>query len=109
MVKAISPQQAQQLMAGGEVEVIDVREPHEWSEGHLEGARLVPLGEFRANPQASLRRDGVVFVCAAGIRSDAAARIASSLGLTRVYNLTGGTRGWVRAGFTLVNELSVAV
>jgi rhodanese-related sulfurtransferase len=109
MVQALTPQQAQQLINRGEVEVIDVREPREWSEGHLAGARLAPLGEFRANPKASLRRDGVVFVCAAGVRSETAARIAASLGFSRVYNLTGGTRAWVRAGFALVNDLSVAV
>jgi rhodanese-related sulfurtransferase len=109
MIQAVTPQQAHQLISHGEVDVIDVREPHEWSEGHLAGARLVPLGEFRANPRATLERDGVVFVCAAGVRSETAARIATSLGFSRVYNLSSGTRGWVRAGFALVNELSVAV
>jgi len=109
MVKALTPQQAHQLIQAGEVEVIDVREPHEWSEGHLEGARLVPLGQLRANPRATIQRDGVIFVCAAGVRSETAARLASSLGFASVYNLTGGTRAWVRDGFALVNELSVAV
>jgi rhodanese-related sulfurtransferase len=109
MVQAVSPQQAQQLISRGEVEVVDVREPHEWSEGHLAGARLLPLGELRANPKAALQRDGVVFVCAAGVRSETAARIATSLGFSRVYNLSSGTHGWVRAGFALVSELSVAV
>jgi rhodanese-related sulfurtransferase len=109
MLQAVTPQQAQQLISRGEVEVIDVREPHEWSAGHLAGARLVPLGELRANPKAKLQRDGVVFVCAAGVRSETAARIAVSLGFSRVYNLSSGTRGWVRAGLTLVNDLSVAV
>ncbi len=109
MVQALTPHQAQQLINRGEVEVIDVREPHEWAEGHLAGARLAPLGEFRANPKANLQRDGVVFVCTAGVRSETAARIAASLGFSRVYNLTGGTRGWVRAGLALVNDFSVAV
>ena len=109
MVQALSPAQAQQLIDRGEVEVIDVREPHEWNGGHLPGARLVPLGELRANPKDTVQRDGVVFVCAAGVRSETAARIAASLGYTRLYNLTGGTRAWVRAGLALVNELSVAV
>jgi rhodanese-related sulfurtransferase len=109
MVQAITPHQAQQLINRGEVEIIDVREPHEWAEGHLAGARLAPLAEFRANPKANLQRDGVVFVCAAGVRSETAARIAVSLGFSRVYNLTGGTRGWVRAGLDLVNDFSVAV
>jgi rhodanese-related sulfurtransferase len=109
MVRSLTPQQAHDLISRGEAEVIDVRDPSEWSEGHLPNARLVPLEELRANPGAVLRGDGVVFVCAAGIRSQTAARIAASHGLTRVYNLTGGTRGWVKAGLELVDALSVAV
>jgi rhodanese-related sulfurtransferase len=109
MIQSVTPQQAQDLIARGEVEVIDVRDPSEWYGGHIAGARLVPLDQLRSNPKASLAHDGVVFVCAAGVRSQTAARIASQQGLSRVYNLSGGTRGWVKAGLPLVNDISVAV
>jgi rhodanese-related sulfurtransferase len=109
MVRPLTPQQAHDLISRGQVEVIDVREPVEWSAGHLPGARLVPLDQFRASPKSALTRDGVVFVCAAGVRSQTAARIAAAHGFTNIYNLTSGTRGWVSAGFTLVHPLSVAV
>jgi rhodanese-related sulfurtransferase len=77
--------------------------------GHLPGARLVPLDQLRTAPNAVLERDGVIFVCTAGVRSQTAARIAAAHGLTKIYSLNGGTRGWVKAGFALVNDLSVAV
>ena len=109
MIETLTAQQARGLIARGEVEVIDVREPNEWSGGHIAGARLVPLNQLRANPKALLGRDGVVFVCAAGVRSMAAARIAAGAGFQRVYNLEGGTRAWERAGFELAKELGVAV
>ena len=109
MIQSLTPQQAQALIDRGEIEVIDVREPSEWSGGHIAGARLVPLDQLRANPKATLARDGVLFVCAAGVRSQTAAQLAASLGLTRLYNLSGGTRAWVKAGYALVNDLSVAV
>jgi rhodanese-related sulfurtransferase len=106
----VSPQQAQDLILRGDVEVVDVREPAEWLSGHLPVGRLVPLGQFRSNPRAALPRDGVLFVCAAGIRSQTAARIAEAQGLTRVYNLNGGTRAWTSAGLPLVcDALSAAV
>ena len=89
--------------------MIDVRDPSEWTGGHVPTARLVPLEELRANPQAVLGRDGVIFVCAAGVRSQTAARIAASHGLTKIYSLAGGTRGWIKAGFELADILSVAV
>jgi rhodanese-related sulfurtransferase len=109
VIEPLTPQQASELISRHEVEVIDVRDPGEWSGGHVPGARLVPLEQLRASPKTMLGRDGVLFVCAAGVRSQTAARIAAAQGLTRIYNLSGGTRGWVKAGFALVNDLSVAV
>jgi rhodanese-related sulfurtransferase len=108
MVQQVSVQQAKDLIATGDVEVIDVREPHEWAGGHLPGARLVPLGQLRADAKTTLARDGVIFVCAAGVRSQTAARIAESSGLTRVFNLTGGTQSWAKAGFPLTQGLTAA-
>jgi rhodanese-related sulfurtransferase len=104
MVTSLSPQQAQALIANAEVDIVDVRERGEWSTGHLPGARLVPLAELRSNPQGSLLRDGVIFVCAAGVRSQTAARLAEQLGFNGLYSLTGGTRSWVRAGLPLVQD-----
>jgi rhodanese-related sulfurtransferase len=109
MIVSLTSQQAQDLIARGEVEVVDVREPAEWCGGHIDGARLVPLGQLRSNPKTELKRDGVLFVCAAGVRSQTAARIAEAQGLSRIYNLSGGTRAWVKAGLPLVNDISVAV
>ena len=109
MVRALTSQQASELIARGEVVVIDVRDPAEWSGGHLPNARLVPLEQLRSAPKQSLPKDNVLFVCAAGVRSQTAARIAASLGLKNVYSLNGGTRGWVKNGFQLVNDISVAV
>jgi rhodanese-related sulfurtransferase len=56
-----------------------------------------------------LKRDGVLFVCAAGMRSQTAARIAAGQGYTAVFSLSGGTRAWTKAGLHLEQELSVAV
>ena len=109
MIQSLTAQQAHELISRGDVEVVDVRDPGEWSGGHLPGARLVPLDQLRASPKSALTRDGVLFVCAAGVRSQTAARIAASHGLTTIYSLSSGTRGWVNAGYPLVNDLSVAV
>lgn len=104
MVRALSPRDAADRLAAGRLELIDVREVPEWAGGHVPGARCVPLALLRANPRSAFASDGVVFVCAAGVRSEAAARLALSMGLTEVYNLTGGTRAWAKAGLPLVRE-----
>jgi len=102
VIKTLSPQQAQELISHGECDVVDVREAREWSRGHLPGARLVPFERIRQSPKAALPKDNVIFVCAAGVRSEAAARVAEQYGFANVYNLKGGTRGWANAGLPLV-------
>jgi rhodanese-related sulfurtransferase len=102
MVRTITPQEASELIKRNEVDVVDVREPNEWQGGRLPGSRLVPLGQLRQSPKEALPRDGIIFVCAAGVRSETAARLAVQNGLTHVYNLRGGTKNWAKSGFPLV-------
>jgi len=109
MVQSITPEKAQELLSREALDVIDVREPIEWAAGRLASARLVPLATFRNNPRGALRDDGVIFVCAAGVRSETAARLAVALGYRRVYNLSGGTRAWIKAGLPLVKDEPVAL
>jgi rhodanese-related sulfurtransferase len=104
MIQSLDAKQAQELISRGTLDVVDVRDPREWSSGHLPGARLVPLDRLKASPTAALPRDGVIFVCAAGVRSQTAAKLAEATGLTNLYNLSGGTRGWVNAGLPLVKD-----
>jgi rhodanese-related sulfurtransferase len=108
MIRTLTALQAQDLLSRENLEVIDVREPHEWSLGHLPGSRHVPLGRLREAPKVELTRDGVIFVCAAGVRSMTAARVAEGLGFSRIYNLSGGTRSWQGAGLPLVTDTSAA-
>jgi adenylyltransferase/sulfurtransferase len=91
------------------VDLVDVRNPDEWENGYIAGARLVPLDVFRADPEAVLRR-GVptVFICARGVRSMQAAKLAERLGYEGLYNLDGGTKEWARIGLPLVVTSRVA-
>jgi len=104
MINSVNAREASELIASGEFDVVDVREPREWATGHLPGARHVPLGTLRAAVREALPRDGIIFVCAAGVRSEVAARLAEAVGLTKLYNLIGGTRGWASAGLPLVHD-----
>lgn len=104
MVTTVTPQQAQELIAAEGLDIVDVREPGEWVTGHLPGARLVPLQQFKADPKTALPRDGVLFVCASGGRSMTAAKVAEAQGLAKIYNLAGGTRGWATAGLPIAKD-----
>src|SRR5438445_11894633 len=105
MVESLTPRDAAELLANPGVDLVDVRDEREWAAGHIPGARLIPLETLRADPDAVLARDhAIVFVCAKGVRSLAAAKLAERLGHARVYSVDGGTREWARAGLPLVAE-----
>jgi len=104
MVHSVTPEEARDLVAQGAVQMVDVREDEEWTTGHVAGARHVPLARLRSDPSSELGDGGIIFVCAAGVRSETAARLASASGIANIYSMSGGTRGWVRAGLPLVRD-----
>jgi rhodanese-related sulfurtransferase len=94
----ISVDEAQEMIKRNSVAVIDVREPHEYSAGHVPGAKLIPVGTVFARRDELPQDRDVIFVCAVGQRSALACEMAASAGLSRLYNLEGGTDAWVKAG-----------
>jgi|GEM_PF-94409 len=106
VIHSLSPAEAQALMDSG-VDIIDVREPDEFASGHVPGARNVPLDRIRQDPRAHLDKDAVLFVCARGMRSDTASRIAQGLGLRQIFHLDGGTHAWVGEGFPITRPAPV--
>jgi rhodanese-related sulfurtransferase/transcriptional regulator with XRE-family HTH domain len=108
MVGRIATRDAQKLLAdagvGGVsgIDIVDVREGHEWATGHLPGARLVPLGRLLADPEAAGLGKRVLFVCERGGRSIKAAEMADARGTPEVYSLDGGTAEWRAQGLPIV-------
>ena len=76
--------------------LLDVREPDEWEAAHIEGARLVPLGqlEARLGELADWRERRVVVHCRSGARSARAARLLQRLGFRDVWSMAGGIQAW---------------
>jgi molybdopterin/thiamine biosynthesis adenylyltransferase/rhodanese-related sulfurtransferase len=85
---------ARRLRGGDDVQIIDVREPHEWEICRIPDARLVPLATL-AGAMSTLddTRDVIVY-CKSGVRSAQAVRDLKRAGLTRVWNLAGGVIRW---------------
>ena len=82
--------------AGGAF-VLDVREPFEYTVGHVRGAQLLPMAQVHSRI-AELPRSGRVYViCASGNRSYTAAGWLRNAGLDAL-SVAGGTRGWAAQG-----------
>lgn len=94
--KKITPKEAKALMDELESYVLlDVRTGTEFSDGHIEGAILLPLDELALRAGAMLPdRDAAILVyCRSGGRSRIAAQILAKMGYARVFDL-GGIIDW---------------
>ena len=84
--------------------LVDVREPGEWKEGHVEGAISLPLSSLKKAVDTSaleqqLPKDEIVYTqCVMGVRALKAAKILEKLGYN-VRPLKAGYENLVKAGF----------
>jgi len=75
--------------------LLDVRNPDEHAEAHIEASRLIPLPEL-AGRLAELPRDQTIYVhCKAGGRSARAVKLMMEEGFPRVVNVSGGMDAWL--------------
>ena len=90
-LKEITPLELRQWMANGEeVQIIDVREPHEFAASNI-GAELIPLNTIVAHAHKIASNQKVVLHCKSGARSAQAIReLQQKFGFDNLYNLKGG-------------------
>jgi molybdopterin/thiamine biosynthesis adenylyltransferase/rhodanese-related sulfurtransferase len=103
-VEEIEPFEAQQEIEGGDVVLVDTREPHEYQEAHLDGGKLVPPGLLAdeiagAAPDKSAR---TIIYCRSGNRSYKAAEQLQALGYTDVASMAGGILAWQEQGLPVL-------
>jgi glyoxylase-like metal-dependent hydrolase (beta-lactamase superfamily II)/rhodanese-related sulfurtransferase len=86
------------LSAGQDLQFVDVRREGEYTAGHAPGAVNLTLSDLR-NISGKLNPLRPTYViCQGGYRSSAAASILEKKGFTELYNITGGTGAWIKAG-----------
>lgn len=76
--------------------ILDVRQPSEFSGGHVAGAKLIPLDQLQSRMKELPTDRTILCVCRSGSRSGAAARQLASAGYDAI-NLRGGMIGWQMA------------
>ena len=79
---------------GDDLDLVDVREVHEWEIGRIEGARLAPLSRFAEALRTFDSARDVVVYCKVGGRSAKAVKALQEAGFRRVWNLEGGIIRW---------------
>ena len=100
----LSPDDASAKIESGDVEILDVRTPEEYAQGHIEGATLVDFYEPGfADRIAELDRDReYVVYCRSGNRSGQATAIMADQGFSTVNDVEGGIVAWEAAGLPVI-------
>jgi hydroxyacylglutathione hydrolase len=90
--------------ANGTVQIIDVRSPSEWKQGHIPGAEHIFLPELSKQLRKIDRKKPKVIYCDSGYRASLAASILQKEGFTDVHNVPGSWQAWKSAKLPVVNE-----
>jgi hydroxyacylglutathione hydrolase len=99
-------QELNKLLPPRDFQLLDVRTPHEWDEGHLPGARYLFLGELPEKLKELNPEKPVVVYCASGYRSSLAASLLQASGFRKIRNVPGSYGAWTAAGFPVVKPAS---
>lgn len=81
-------------MPGDDYTLLDVRQPGEYRESHIPGAKLIPIADIGARIDELDTRKPTIVYCAIGGRSRVAAQMLAGKGFREVYNLSGGIKAW---------------
>ncbi|HET7496997.1 MAG TPA: rhodanese-like domain-containing protein [Candidatus Eisenbacteria bacterium] len=78
--------------------LVDVRQPEEWAEGHIQGSKLIPLDDLESRLAEVPRDRNVVVVCHSGNRSKHGRDILLRAGYPQVASMAGGLSAWEAEG-----------
>jgi len=107
-VNEVSPERVLEIQKGNEYTILDVREPNEFSEGHLAGAINIPRGflevkadleHYKRDDRLADRTKKIVCYCGGGHRSALAAKTLQEMGFENVLSMKEGWTGWTARNF----------
>jgi hydroxyacylglutathione hydrolase len=100
-ITQVSVAELNERIATLDMQIVDVRRPAEYINGHVPRAMNAPLASLdKSIGPLNLQKDKLTAViCAGGYRSSAAASLLEQQGFLNLLNVAGGTGAWVNAGF----------
>jgi rhodanese-related sulfurtransferase len=104
-MKSITTQEFINLMPNLKPEevIVDVREAYEFEEAHLENSVSMPLFDIGKSVAELKNYKTAYLLCASGARSQYAAEILATVGITAV-NVEGGLAALTNAGISLIEQ-----
>ena len=95
----LSAANAVQLINRERAIVVDVSDTEEFAQGHVGGARNVPVGQLEQRLPEVVRNKTLplILVCPSGARANRALAVAKKLGYEKAQVLAGGLKAWKEA------------
>jgi rhodanese-related sulfurtransferase len=91
----VEPHEVQEALQGQKAaQLVDVRSKGEYAQGHLPGAKLIPVHDLKVRARSLRPDEPVILYCLSGARSASAARFLAAEGFQDVRNMKGGIRRW---------------
>jgi len=96
MVQIVSVAEFKEGLSNNEVQLIDVRTPKEYNDGHIENARLIDFlsEDFKIKIQELDKEKPIYLYCRSGGRSGKASKVMEELGFKEIVDLEGGYMAW---------------
>ena len=82
--------------------LLDVRTLGEYQQTRLEGARLIPIGQFAKRLNEVPKDRPILVYCAVGSRSAQVVNYLARQGYPEIYNLYGGIYAWAQKGYPVL-------
>ncbi len=103
----ISVDEFEKKLSEKDIQLIDVRTPEEFSQGHLKGALNYDINSNGFQDQISkLSKNKIVLVyCLSGGRSATASELLATQGFQKIYNMQGGVIKWNASNKPLDKEV----
>jgi hydroxyacylglutathione hydrolase len=89
---------------GRDTQILDVRSPQEWKEGHIPGASHYFIGDMRTGMPDLDKKKPVTTYCGSGYRASIAASILQANGFEAVQNVPGSWNAWQSAGYPVEKD-----
>jgi rhodanese-related sulfurtransferase len=100
-LEQVTVAELKEQMAENDLQVLDVRRPGEYVNGHVPRAVNAPLASLDKSlgPLPLDKNKLTAVICAGGYRSSAAASLLQKQGFSNLLNVSGGTGAWINAGY----------
>jgi len=102
-INEMKASEVQPLVAAAYSQFIDVRTPEEFSSGHADRTKNIPLDTLTANLDKLEKSEPVYIICRTDNRSRQAAKVLIDAGFKQAVVVIGGTEAWKAAGLPMGN------